>query len=183
MRSRTVGIRNLAIVAASLGVLLGSTPARAADTPDSWITLKTKIALMTTEDLHTGALNVDTVKGVVTLHGTVVNDAEKMKAEQVAMKVNGAKAVKNLLQVVPGSQREVVERADSVVKDGVEAAFKANRRITDSGIKVASVNKGAVLLSGKTHSLEAHYESIEVANAVRGVHRVSTEVDVEMPNN
>jgi osmotically-inducible protein OsmY len=34
-------------------------------------------------------------------------------------------------------------------------------------------------LSGKTKSLEAHLESVEVANAVRGVRRVSTEVEVQ----
>lgn len=152
---------------------------RAADSPDSWITMKTKIALMTTEDLSTKDLNVDTVKGVVTLHGMVPTEAEKEKAEHVSMKIDGVKAVKNLLQVVPDSRRKIVERADDQIKDNVESAFKANHRINDSGIKVASVNKGVVLLSGKTKSLEAHTESVSVAYAVPGVRRVSTEVVVE----
>jgi osmotically-inducible protein OsmY len=65
-----------------------------------------------------------------------------------------------------------------LIKKGVDAAFKANHRVAASGISVASVNKGVVLLSGKTKSLEAHLESIEVANAVRGVRRVATEVRV-----
>jgi osmotically-inducible protein OsmY len=60
----------------------------------------------------------------------------------------------------------------------VEAAFKANKRVNTSGIKVSSVNQGVVLLSGKTKSLQAHLESVEVAGAVRGVRRVSTEVEV-----
>ena len=63
----------------------------------------------------------------------------------------------------------------------MQAAFKANRRIVESGIKVASVNKGVVLLSGKTKSLEAHDESVQVAHAVRGVRRVSSEVEVDSP--
>ena len=181
MRTRAFGCARVTIVAAALFVL-GGTLARAADTPDPWITMKTKIALMTTEDVSTKDLNVDTVKGVVTLHGMVATDAEKVKAEEVAMKVGGVKAVKNLLQVVPSAKREIVERADAAIKDSVEAAFKANHRITDSGIKVASVNKGVVLLSGKTKSLEAHAESVQVAYAVRGVRRVSTEVEVDSPN-
>ena len=45
--------------------------ALAADAPDAWLTMKTKISLMTTEDLSTSDLNVDTVQGVVTLHGQV----------------------------------------------------------------------------------------------------------------
>ena len=101
-----------------------------------------------------------------------------MKAEEVAMKIDGAKAVKNLLQVVPNSIRSVVKRSDEAIKDSVEAAFKANRRVHDSGIGVASVNNGVVLLSGKTKSLEASVESVEVADAVRGVRRVSSEVEV-----
>ena len=130
----------------------------AAGSPDSWITMKTKIALMTTEDLSTKDLNVDTVKGIVTLHGMVPTEAEKEKAERVSMKIDGVKSVKNLLQIVPDSRRKIVERADDQIKDNVESAFKANHLISDSGIKVASVNKGVVLLSGKTKSLEAHAE-------------------------
>jgi hyperosmotically inducible protein len=181
MRTRALRCVRLTVVAAALS-MLGGTLAMAADTPDPWITMKTKIALMTNEDVSTKDLNVDTVKGVVTLHGMVATDAEKVKAEEVAMKVGGVKAVKNLLQVVPSAKREIVERADAAIKESVESAFKANHRITDSEIKVASVNKGVVLLSGKTKSLEAHVESVQLAYAVRGVRRVSTEVEVDSPN-
>jgi hyperosmotically inducible protein len=158
--------------------ILAST-AYAADKPDAWITMKTKLALITTDGVSTSDLNVDTVKGVVTMHGKVATDAEKTKAENVARGIEGTKDVKNLLQVVPESRRAVVDRSDDAIKSNVEAAFKANRRVSDSGIKVSSVNKGVVLLSGKTKSLAAHLESVEVAHAVPGVKRVSTEVEVE----
>ena len=163
--------------ATALILVFAAGVAKAADTPDAWVTIKTKVSLMTTEGVSTKDLNVDTVNGVVTLHGKVATEAEKAKAESVARGIEGAKQVKNLLQVVPSAQRAVVERSDDAIKKGVEAAFKANRRVNTSGIKVASVNKGVVLLSGKTKSLEAHLESVEVANAVRGVRRVSTEVE------
>src|SRR5262245_4361488 len=107
--------------------------------PDAWITMKTKISLMTTEGVSTKNLNVDTVKGVVTLHGMVPTAAQKDKAGDVARKIDGAKDVKNLLQVVPKSERKVVERADDAIKESVEAAFKANHRVHGSGIKVGSV--------------------------------------------
>jgi len=159
-------------------LVLATGLAQAIDTPDAWVTMKTKIALMTTDGVSTSDLNVDTVKGVVTLHGKVATAAEKAKAETVARGIDGAKDVKNLLQVVPSAQRALVEQSDDLVKAGVEAAFKANRLVEASGIKVASVNKGVVLLSGKTTSLQAYLESVEVANAVRGVRRVSTEVEL-----
>ena len=162
-------------------MLLTAGVANAADTPDAWLTMKTKVALMTADGVNTHDLNVDTVNGVVTLHGKVATQAEKAKAEDVARGIDGVKQVKNLLQVLPTSQRAVVQRSDDEIKKSVEAAFKANRRVNDSGIKVSSVNNGVVLLGGKTKSMAAHLESVQVANAVRGVRRVSTEVEVENP--
>ena len=158
---------------------LGSAVSYAAERPDVWVTMTTKIMLMTTDGLSTSDLNVDTVNGVVTLHGKVSTQTEKAKAEQIARGNHGVKDVKNLLQVVPESERKVVERSDESIKEGVEAAFRANRRVSESGIKVASVNKGVVLLSGKSKTLADHLESVEVARAVRGVRGVSTEVEVE----
>jgi hyperosmotically inducible protein len=169
------------IVGAVALVLVFAGVASAADIPDAWVTMKTKVSLMTTEGLSAMDLNVDTVKGVVTLHGKVATEAERAKAETVVRGIDGAKEVKNLLQVVSSAQREVVERSDDLIKKGIDDAFKANGRVSTSGIMVASVNKGVVLLSGKTRSLEAHLESVEVASAVRGVRRVATEVEVMMP--
>ena len=172
------GLLSRRIGATLFMLVLAGGLAQAIDTPDAWVTMKTKIALMTTDGVSTTDLNVDTVKGVVTLHGKVATEAEKAKAETVARGIEGAKDVKNLLQVVPSAQRAVVERSDDLIKTSIEAAFKANRRVATSGINVASVNKGVVLLSGKTKSLQAYLESVEVASAVRGVRRVSTEVEV-----
>jgi len=165
-------------VASVLLVAVGAGWASAADAPDAWLTMKTKISLMTTDGLSTSDLNVDTVQGVVTLHGKVPTESEKAKAEATARGVDGVKDVKNLLQVVPDSAKKAVERTDDQIKDAVVAAFKANKRVNDSGVKVQSVNKGVVLLAGKTDSLQAHLESVQVAHAVPGVKRVSTEVQV-----
>src|SRR5262245_2903941 len=163
----TIGLAALVTSAAAV------VPVMAADTPDTWLTMKTKIALMTTEGVQTSDLNVDTVKGVVTLHGKVSTDAEKAKAETVARGIDGVKQVKNLLQVVPSARRDTVNESDEKIKDDIQAAFKANRRIAESGIAVTSVNKGVVLLAGKTKSMEAHLEAVQVASAVRGVKHVS----------
>ena len=166
------------ICATALVLGLAASVPEAADMPDAWVTMKTKVSLMTTEGVSAKDLNVDTVNGVVTLHGKVATEAEKTKSEDVARRIDGVKDLKNLLQVVPNAQRVVVQRSDDTIKKGVEAAFKANRRVNTSGIDVASVNKGVVLLSGKTKSLEAYLEAVEVADAVRGVRRVATEVEV-----
>src|SRR5690349_499118 len=65
-----------ALVAAALMVSAAS-----AATPDAWITTKAKMALYTTEGVSGNAVNIDTVNGVVTLHGKVATAAEKSKAE------------------------------------------------------------------------------------------------------
>ena len=166
------------LVAAPLFVAVAAGWAFAADAPDAWLTMKTQIALMTTEGVSTSDLNVDTVQGVVTLHGKVPTEGEKVKAEATARKVDGVKDVKNLLQVVPDAARHAVARTDDQVKDAVASAFSANTRVNHSGIKVQSVNDGVVLLGGKTDSMQAHLEAVKVAHAVPGVKRVATEVQV-----
>ena len=165
-------------VAAPLFVGLAAAWAHAADAPDAWLTMKTKIALMTAEGVSTSDLNVDTVQGVVTLHGKVPTEAEKATAEATARRVDGVKDVKNLLQIVADASKKAVERSDDQIKESLAAAFKANKRVNDSGVKLQSVNKGVVLLSGKTDSLQAHLEAVQVARAVPGVKRVATEVQV-----
>jgi osmotically-inducible protein OsmY len=51
--------------------------------------------------------------------------------------------------------------------------------VKDSGISVASVNKGVVLLAGKAKSLESHLEAVQLAFTVKGVRRVASEVQVD----
>lgn len=166
------------LVASPLLFALAAGWAYAADAPDAWLTMKTQIALLTTEGVSTSDLNVDTVQGVVTLHGKVPTEGEKVKAESTARAVDGVKNVKNLLQVVPDNAKKAVERSDDQIKDAVASAFKANKRVNDSSIKVQSVNKGVVLLAGKTDSLQAHLDAVRTARAVPGVRRVATEVQV-----
>ena len=170
----------LMTLALALGVItftLMTAQRAAADTPDAWITMKAKIALLTADGVDSSDLNVDTVNGVVTLHGKVHSEQAKAKAESIATSIDGVKQVKNVLQVVPETARDTVDAQDDAIKASVEKAIDANPMY--AGIDVASVNKGVVLLSGKAKTLEAHLKAIETAYRVKGVRRVSTEVTVE----
>ena len=64
--------------------------------------------------------------------------------------------------------------ADDAVKDGVEAALKADATLKD--VKVASVNNGVVLLSGKTDAVDKELKAIETAWDVGGVRQVRSEI-------
>ncbi|MBK5297009.1 MAG: BON domain-containing protein [Vicinamibacteria bacterium] len=166
--------RALAVAGLLLGLTLSASVAQAADRPDSWVTLKTKLALLTADGIDTWDLNVDTTNGAVTLHGKVASEDAKKKAETVAAGIEGTKSVKNLLQVVPKPNREALEDADDVVKSNVEKALAAD--VALKGVEVASVNKGVVLLRGTVDTLEAHVKAVDTVSRVHGVRRVSTNV-------
>lgn len=164
----------LVATAIAAAFMLGTTAEAQAQRPDPWVTLKTKLALMTTDNVDAWDLNVDTKDGAVTLHGKVQSDAAKARAEQVAKGVEGVKAVKNLLQVVPEDTRDAVEDSDEVIKDNVEKALDADDALGD--VTVASVNRGVVLLGGEVETLQAHVKAVETVSRVRGVRRVSSNV-------
>ena len=155
-------------------MVLGSAVAARASVDDSWITTKTKIALLTTDGFSVNGANVDTIHGNVTIHGKVATEADRTKAEQTVRKVSGVKTVKNLLQVVPNNVKESVTANDSEIKDRVEASLKTDSKMED--VKVASVNNGVVLLSGKTMDLNQNLRAIENAYTVKGVQRVASEI-------
>ena len=112
----------------------------------------------------------------------VRNNAKGTNTNRIVVLRRGAKSVKNLLQVVPKPQREAVSDSDDVIADNVKKAFDADATVDASGISVASVNKGVVLLSGAAKSIDAHLKAVEVASKVPGVRRVASEVKVEGTN-
>lgn len=68
---------------------------------DSWLWFKVRSALAATADIRESTINVDVAKDVVTLKGTVANDAQKKKAEEVAKGVEGVTKVVNQLKADP----------------------------------------------------------------------------------
>jgi osmotically-inducible protein OsmY len=151
-----------------------------ADAKDSWITTKAKIALLTADGVSATDVNVDTVDGAVTIHGKVRTEAEKAKAESAVRELDGVKSVRNLVQVVPESAQKAVKATDRDIKDKVEASLKADPALESGNIKVASVNRGVVLLSGKAETLDQKLRAIERAVAVDGVRRVATEIRTDL---
>jgi osmotically-inducible protein OsmY len=162
-----------AAAVAALALFVSAAPALANDT---WITTKAKIALLTADDVSATAVHVDTKDGNVTVHGKVKTDAEKAKAEQVVKGIEGVRTVKNLLQVVAPSQKDAVDASDDMIKDKVNASLKADGL---NDVNIESVNKGVVLLGGKTDSLARKLAAIESAYKVAGVKRVSSQIETK----
>jgi len=177
----TLVVKRLTRAALLAGLVLGLAGPALAVGGDTWITTKAKISLLTADGVRARDVNVDTVDGNVTIHGKVRTEAEKAKAESVVKEIDGVKTVRNLLQVVPESRRDSVKAADHEIKSKVEAAIKEDASLKGEEIKVASVNKGVVLLSGKATNLDHKLRAIECAAKVDGVERVATEIKTEEP--
>lgn len=142
---------------------------------DSWLTLKTKLALLGDERVSSNDVSVKTVKGVITLHGKVASAAEQHAAEEIALSIEGQKKVVNQLTVVPTAQRKMVDRQDDQIVTDVKKAIKNDTRLKKADIDVRA-EKGIVTLTGKAPSLETSVRASETARRVSGVRAVRNEL-------
>lgn len=143
---------------------------------DAWITTKVKISLATSDQVSSMDVNVDTINGEVTLHGTVDTAAAKEAAEREARGVQGVSKVRNLLQVVPEKKQQMVEAKDDEIRSRVSKALENQPALSGSDISVQSVNKGVVLLGGTADTMSDHLTALRTARGVQGVRRVKSEV-------
>jgi len=145
---------------------------------DSWMTLKTKLALLADERVSSLDVSVKTQKGVITLRGKVENEGARHAAEEIALNIKGQKKVVNQLTVVPKAARKVVDRQDDQIVKDVEKGIKNDARLKKATIDVRA-DKGIVTLTGKAPSLETSVRASEVARRVPGVRAVRNEVKLE----
>ena len=68
---------------------------------DAAITTSVKARYVENKDVDASSIKVETLNGTVMLSGFAKNSTEKTTAEQIAMKVNGVKQVKNEIAVRP----------------------------------------------------------------------------------
>jgi len=173
MKSLARTLRNAGLVAA---ISLLAVPALAAQPEDVWIITKVKMALLTDDTVDGLDINVDSFDGRVTLHGNVDSPIEKAEAETLARRITGVADVRNLLAVVPATSRKANEVKDDALTEQVSTVLKRDQALASSDIKVKSVNKGVVLLSGEAKTLSAHLRAIADARAVPGVRQVASEI-------
>ena len=101
------GRRGLALVlafalAVPLTVACGKTIGETID--DTTITTRVKTAMLNDPAVGGLRIDVDTVKGVVTLSGRVQSPSERDQAIAIARRVNGVAEVKDALQIVPDGE-------------------------------------------------------------------------------
>lgn len=145
---------------------------------DSWITLKTKLALLADERVSSLDVSVKTRKGVITLRGKVESEQARQAAEEIALNIKGQKKVANHLMVVSKAARKAVDRQDDQIVKDVEKDIKNDARLKKATIDVRA-DKGIVTLTGKAPSLETCVRASEVARRVHGVRAVRNEMTFE----
>jgi len=97
----------MAMVLALLLAACGGTPTQSSTgeyIDDTAITVKVKAAFVEDKLVSAKDVSVDTFKGTVQLSGFADSRAEADRAEQLASKVAGVKAVRNDIQIKAGAQ-------------------------------------------------------------------------------
>jgi hyperosmotically inducible protein len=140
---------------------------------DSWIALKTKLALVATSPTSGYETEVDAKDGVVTLTGKVDTNEVKTEAEQVARKVEGVRNVNNQLQVVPEARRKEVNAADNKIKDEIQKLMDSDPKLQSLSLSVDS-NAGVVSLDGSVDTVEQLWQAAAAIRKVPGVKSVVT---------
>ena len=140
---------------------------------DSWIALKTKLALVANSPTSGYETDVDVKEGVVTLTGKVDTNEAKTAAEQVARKVDGVRNINNQLQVVPEARRQEVNATDSRIKDEIQKLLDSDPKLQNLSLSVDS-NAGVVSLDGSVDTVEQLWHAAQAIRKVSGVKAVVT---------
>jgi hyperosmotically inducible protein len=144
-------------------------------TQDSWLTTKTKTALVTDKRVAARHIKVETHDGVITLRGKVRTAEERTAAEEIARGIGGATSVNSALQIVPEEQRSTVDAKDEGIEKAVKARLDKDEQLKDAGIKVRSDNS-VVTLIGAVSDHKARARASDVVRGVPGVKAVRNEL-------
>lgn len=122
----------------------------------------------------------DRDKGVVTLDGHVLAEADKAQAESIAKSIAGGEVVADQVAVVPPGDRDVKavnSDLDDAIKKNLDAAL-----IQDNNLKKSvdySVKNGVVTLTGNVRSEARRASVATIASGVPNVQQVVNEIQVK----
>ncbi len=143
---------------------------------DMRISAAVKMKLLTASQVPSTEISVDTDDGVVTLFGIVPSTEVSKAAVAEASKVSGVHRVQNNLEVVPSSQKKVVDAKDDDIYRDLSLAFKNRSELND--VKTA-VKNGMVVLSGTVDSSWDEMTAMRAARTVNGVRGVDNQLKLK----
>jgi hyperosmotically inducible protein len=146
---------------------------------DAAITTRVKAKLAADDRVKATDINVDTMNGIVTLHGNVKSDTAKNAAEEIARQVDGVASIDNQImtgataQQKGGSKKAERVASDSWITTKVKSTLLADHMTKGLNIGVKTMN-GTVSLSGNVSSQEEFDRAVQVAKNIKGVKNVNT---------
>ena len=165
-------------------------PTAGIERPDAWLTAKIQSKYFLDDEVKGREINVETNNAVVTLNGSVDNQAQRRQAIAIARSTEGVKDVVDRLQVSPGTDsaadgrqgRELAPVADLQRPDGwitmkVQSKFFLDQTIKGARIDV-DTNKGVVTLKGTVASAEQKQQAEQIARETDGAKRVVNQLSV-----
>ena len=175
-------------------------PASAA-VDDASITTSVQASYYADEAVRARHIDVSTENGVVTLRGTVDNDAAKQQAVNLARSVDGVSRVDDQLQVATQTGTTAAaegprarDQAESTGTSGrdpdgnvmpawittkIQAQYFASPEIKPWNIDVTTQSGGVVMLSGEVDTSEDKAEAVRIARATDGVTSVDDRLRVK----
>jgi hyperosmotically inducible protein len=122
----------------------------------------------------------DRDKGVITLTGDVLTEADKQRAEEIAKSMARSSVVANEIGVRPSGFESEAKKVDSSLDAAIEKNFEALlvAKQLDHDIKYSAKN-GVVTLSGDVNSVERRNELEQLAASVPNVKQVVNELQVK----
>jgi osmotically-inducible protein OsmY len=140
---------------------------------DAQITHYINHALLTSSEINSNDIVVETNNQVVTLKGTVATFREKYKAEDLANQATGVVGVINLIDV-----KLVKTVEDLNIEKDIKAAYQRSPLIEEDKIGV-KVHGGVVRLTGHVANYPIKKEAIDLATYSKGVTDVTDELAIE----
>lgn len=174
----------VAVVVSVAGITVQASAAGTAEenwsVNDSWLTAKTKFALWTDARVKVRQVEVKTIVGVVTLHGTVDSEEARQASEDIAKGVSGVQSVTNLLEVaISGVSKPSAQEDDTItakIKDHIMTDL--DHRLKEAVIGVRTTG-GIVLLSGEVPDLSTSEHASWTAWKTPGVREVKNDLTVK----
>jgi len=145
---------------------------------DSWITSKTKTALVTDGRVKARRIKVETQGGVVTLRGKVASGEERNAAEEITKRIDGVKSVRNTLEIVPEAKRKALDAKDDDVSKAVRDRLDTDEKLKGANIRVRADN-GMITLMGTVPDARSKDRAVELARKVQGVRAVRSELQLK----
>jgi len=126
------------------------------------------------------SVSQDRDKGIVTLTGTVTNDADKSQAESIARAAAAGQVIANQISVRPPGEesmaKEVQSDTDKAIEKNVDAVLIKHKWNHDVSY---NVKQGVVTLKGKVNSQSQRTMVEKVVAATPNVTQVVNEIEVK----